>query len=128
MKNIFEESVNNEVVERINKLTDNSNSVWGKMSVSQMLAHCNVTYEMAFDEINEIKPKGIKKWLLTKFVKPTVVGDKPYSKNGRTAPSFIKEGKYEFNIEKLRLIDYLNKYKIHQLILYQKRLPQHNYR
>ena len=58
MKNIFEESVNNEVIERINKLTDNSNAVWGKMNVSQMLAHCNVTYEMAFDEIKEKKPKG----------------------------------------------------------------------
>jgi hypothetical protein len=52
----------------------------GKMDVAQMLAHCNVSYEMALEE-NYPKAKGIKKLMLRWFVKPIIVGEKPYKKN-----------------------------------------------
>ena len=109
IKNIFNESVNNEVINRINELTSDSKQKWGKMNVSQMLAHCNVTYEMAFDESKAPKPTGFKGWMLRKLVKPIVVGNKIYKPHSRTAPSFIKTGDYEFEAEKSRLISYLMK-------------------
>lgn len=107
MKNIFEASVTNEVIGRINQLSPESKALWGKMSVAQMLAHCNVTYEMIYDDTH---PKaGFFKTLIMKlFVKNIVVGPKPYKKNSPTAPAFVIKDARNFQEEKKRLIDYLN--------------------
>ena len=108
MKNIFDPKVNSEMIARINQLTPETQAQWGKMNVGQMLAHCNVTYEMAYDDKHP-KAKGFKKFLLKAFVKKIVVGEKPYAKNGRTAPEFIITDAREFEKEKARLTAYLNK-------------------
>ena len=108
MKNIFELKETNTIIERINKLDAYAKPQWGKMSVDQMLAHCNVTYEMIYDT-KHIKPNKFKTWLLKAIVKPYVVSEKPYKKNSRTAPGFIISDSRNFVEEKARLIDYLNK-------------------
>jgi len=108
MKNIFEEKVSNEVIDRINKLTPETQAQWGKMNVAQMLAHCSVTYEMVFED-KHAKPTGIKKMLLKLFVKGVVTSEKPYGKNGRTAPQFIIADKREFEHEKSRLTSYIKR-------------------
>lgn len=108
MNNIFDLRETNALVDRINKLNPSSKALWGKMSVDQMLAHCNVPYEMAFENIHP-KPNSFKKMLLKLFVKPTVVSEKPYKKNSRTAPEFLVTDAKVFEEEKERLIDYLNK-------------------
>ena len=48
MKNVFDPAVTAELIHRIEQLQPTSPALWGKMSVDQMLAHCNVAYEMAF--------------------------------------------------------------------------------
>jgi len=108
MEDIFDSKVTNSVIERINNLQPTTQPSWGKMSVGQMLAHCNVTYEMAFEDIHP-KPKGFTKLMLKLFVKNIVVGDKPYKKNGRTAPQFLITDTKNFVEEKARLTDYLQK-------------------
>ena len=57
-------------------LTPDSQPLWGKMSVSQMLAHCNVAYEMVYTD-HYPKPKGLQKFILKRFAKNRVVGPKP---------------------------------------------------
>jgi hypothetical protein len=108
MKNIFDPKVSDEFVGRINQLTPQTQPKWGKMNVQQMLAHCNVTYEMAYENKHP-KAKGFKKFMLKMFVKPIVVTDKPYSHNSRTAPEFLITDERKFEVEKQRLIDYINK-------------------
>lgn len=108
MKNIFEKPVVDEVISRINLLTPQSKPQWGKMSVDQMLAHCNVTYELVYDN-KHTKPKGLKKFLVKTFVKNAVVNEKPYKKNGMTAPEFLVTDEKEFQREKERLVDFINK-------------------
>ena len=108
MKNIFDAKETNTVIDRINKLEPITKPLWGKMSADQMLAHCNVTYEMAFEDKHP-KPNGFTKFMLKLFVKNTVVGDKPYKKKGRTAPQFLITNARNFVEEKARLIDYLKK-------------------
>mgnify|MGYP005988621263 CR=1 FL=1 len=110
MKNIFEKSVTEEVIARIENLTPETQPQWGKMDVGQMMAHLNVAYEFIYDSKHEAtKAKGFKKFLLKTFVKKMVVGEKPYPKNGRTAPQFVISDKREFSAEKTRLINYLNR-------------------
>lgn len=108
MKNIFEKTVSEGVINRINSLSLNSERKWGKMSVDQMLAHCNVTYELVYDDKHK-KPKGFKRWMLKTFVKNAVVSEKPYKKNGRTAPEFLVSSEKDFSQEKERLIAYILK-------------------
>ena len=45
------------VIQRINNLKADATPLWGKMSVDKMLAHCNITYEMALDGKHP-KPTG----------------------------------------------------------------------
>ncbi|GAB3230643.1 DUF1569 domain-containing protein [Algoriphagus aestuariicola] len=106
MKNIFDPLVTSELVERINQLKPESPALWGEMSVDQMLAHCNVAYEMAFTNKHP-KPNALMRFLLKSFVKKGVVNEVPYSKNIRTAPAFIIADRRDFQEEKDRLIKYL---------------------
>ena len=108
MKNIFDKVVTDEVIERINQLNPSTKPNWGKMSVDQMLAHCNVTYEMDFENKHP-KPQGLMKWMLKTFVKKVVVSEKPYKHNSRTAPVFLITNEKDFKAEKERLITYINK-------------------
>lgn len=108
MKNIFNQGETTEVINRINNLNSNSQPLWGKMTVGQMLAHCNVTYELVYDDKHP-KPNSFKKFMLKLFVKNIVISEKPYKKNGQTAPEFIIKDNKNFDTEKKRLVDHINK-------------------
>mgnify|MGYP001050641434 FL=1 len=108
MKNIFDLKETKAIIERIDKLDAYAKPQWGNMSVDQMLAHCNVTYEMIYDTKHP-KPNTFKRFILKAIVKPYVVGEKPYKKNSRTAPEFVISDSKNFVEEKARLIDFINK-------------------
>ncbi len=107
-KNLFDAKESQETIERINQLTHETHNLWGKMNVAQMLAHCNVAYELVYTDKHP-KPKGFQKFMIKLFAKNIVVGPKPYKKNSRTAPMFIISDQRVFEAEKRRLIDYLQK-------------------
>lgn len=109
MKNLFDATDVQTTISRINQLNAASTPDWGKMNVAQMLAHVNVAYEMAHENIHP-KANFFMRFMLKTFVKPTVCGPKPYAKNTRTAPQFVMTEKTkDFELEKKRLIDYLHK-------------------
>lgn len=108
MENIFKKTVSDAIIVRINLLNPISTPKWGKMTVGQMLAHCSVIYEMVYLDTHP-KPNFLKIILLKAFVKQAVVGEKPYPKNGRTAPQFLITNEREFEKEKNILIDYITK-------------------
>lgn len=107
-KNLFNETESRETIERINKLTPETQHLWGKMDVAQMMAHCNVAYELVYTDKHP-KPKGFQKFMIKLFAKNIVVGPKPYKKNMRTAPMFIIADGREFEKERTRLVDHLQK-------------------
>ena len=108
LPNIFSIEESNKLIGRVNNLSETSNPTWGKMSVAQMLAHCNVTYEMAFEDIHP-KPNAFVKFILKMLVKNTVVNEVPYKHNGKTAPQFLIKDAKDFITEKGRLFAYINK-------------------
>lgn len=108
MQNIFDLKVTEELISRINQLNPTTSPRWGKMNVSQMLAHCNITYEMVYTDKHP-KPNGFIRLILKTFVKQAVVNEKPYKKNTKTAPAFIIANERNFEAEKKRLTDYLLK-------------------
>ncbi len=108
MNNIFDPKISAEVIQRINTLTPETKALWGKMNVAQMLAHCNVTYEMVYDTIHP-KPNAFVKLILKLMVKNTVVTEKPYKKNNPTAPAFMVKTDKHFDAEKARLVQFIQK-------------------
>ena len=78
------------------------------MNVSQMLAHYNVTYAMIYDG-NYKKVTGLKKWIYRTFIKPAVVGEKPFKKKRPTSGFYKIREEKKIDTEKERLLDYLYK-------------------
>lgn len=89
IKNSFNEQDTVEFISRIDKLTPTTKPIWDKMDVAKMMAHCNVTYELEYENIHP-KPNGFVKLMLVLFVKNSVVGQKPYKKNGQTGSQFLR--------------------------------------
>ncbi|WP_299675667.1 DUF1569 domain-containing protein [uncultured Tenacibaculum sp.] len=108
MKNIFSKEITEEVISRINTLTPATQPKWGKMNVAQMMAHCSVSYEGVYTDKHP-KPNAFMRFALKLLVKNQVVSEKPYPKNGRTAPQFLITEEKNFEKEKQVLIDYLHK-------------------
>lgn len=105
---IFDPLTTAELTTRIGQLSPQSQAAWGKMNVSQMLAHCCVPYEQAFGERQE-KPPLMMKLMLRLFAKKGIINDVPYKPNLPTAPSFIIKDERDFQKEKDRLTAYVAK-------------------
>lgn len=108
LPNIFTKEVSDSIIQRINNLTPATTAKWGQMNVAQMLAHCNVTYEMVYENKHK-KPNAFVRFILKMLVKPKVVGESSYPQNGSTAPQFIIKDAKDFEAEKKRLIAHINK-------------------
>lgn len=109
IEDMFDSQGKERMLTRIDTLTPDSKAHWGKMSVGQMLAHCNVAYEIAHEPGKHAPLGAMGKFLARVFAKNLVVGNKPYPKSSPTAPMFIMNNTKDFEAEKPRLIAYINK-------------------
>ena len=107
--NIFSKEVSDKIIERINKLTPQSERQWGSMDVAKMLAHCNVAYETIYEPEKHPRPKFPMSLILKLIVKPIVVGERPPKKNSPTAPYFIMKSDKDFDSERARLIEHIKR-------------------
>ncbi|MFC2109525.1 DUF1569 domain-containing protein [Bacteroidota bacterium] len=107
MENIFENKTTHNLIDRINNLSHDCIPIWGEMNVAQMLAHSSVMFDYVYN--SHEKPNKLKQFLLRIFIKPMVVGKKPYKRLSRTAPEFLITDERYFEIEKEKLIDYIKK-------------------
>ncbi len=109
IKNLFDPVVKQEIVDRINKLTPQTKQQWGKMNVSQMLAHVQMPIRIAY---GTHQPKG--SFLLKLFgplFKSKLWDENPYKHNLPTDPTFVMTGlEKEFEKEKTVLLELVNKF------------------
>lgn len=101
MKSLYEKSVCDELLNRIDQLTPESKALWGKMNVSQMLAHTAAGMDMASGRLN-IKRVFMGK-LIGGFLKSFYTNDKPFNKNTPTAAELVKADASDFEKEKENL-------------------------
>lgn len=99
MKSIFNKDAYNEILARLEHLSENSQAKWGKMNVSQMLIHCQKPIKIAFDEETVQKPNFLMK-LMIKFFKPTLYNDKPWKQGLPTAKEFVIKDDKDFETAK----------------------------
>lgn len=96
-----------EIKTRIERLQPDSQRQWGKMDVSQMLAHCSIPIEQAtnkvpFKDESNFLSKTIIRWVVLRSVKKGTFG-----KNLPTAQGFYVTDEHKFALEKKRLLDNL---------------------
>lgn len=109
MENVFDPQQSQNYIKRIQMLTPESQGKWGKMSVEEMLAHCNVTYEFVYEPEKHKKPGAVAKFILKTFVKKKVTGEGAYPKNSPTSPQFIIKSERDFKEEQKRLVGFIQK-------------------
>lgn len=103
IQNIYSQEVADQFIARINKLSAETPQQWGKMDASQMMAHCNVSYDMAFDE-NYKKSSPFLRFILKNLAKKGLVNDSPLKKNSSTATEMVIKTSKNFATEKGALI------------------------
>ena len=109
VKNLFDSAVKAEIIVRINKLTPESKALWGKMNVSQMLAHLQVPIGVA-DGTQKLKRTLFGK-IVGPMVKQTLYNDKPFKRNLPTDPSFVMvKSEKDFETEKQKLLSVVSNF------------------
>ena len=107
LPSVYNSKTTQETIIRLNKLTNQTQPLWGKMNAAQMLAHLNVSYDLAFEKINP-KVSLFTKLIMKLFVKKLIVSEKKYPQNSRTAPIFIIANDRDFEKEKMLYIENIN--------------------
>ena len=103
IKNLFDKPAFSGIVERLNKLTPESQRQWGKMSVNQMLAHCKEAFKVPLS--NQPVPRMFIGRLLGWMAKSKFYNESPWGRNLPTAPSFLIKDERDFNKEKSELLE-----------------------
>jgi hypothetical protein len=104
VKNLFDPTVKKEIIDRINKLTPSTLPQWGKMNVSQMLAHLQVPMGVALGT-HTVKGNWLMKLIMPLF-KKKLYDNSPWKKSLPTDKTFIMTGTdKDFELEKLHVLD-----------------------
>lgn len=109
MKTVFDQATRDEIIRRINSLTENSGRQWGKMNVLQMIKHCN-----GFEELvqgNEHHKRAFVGRIFGKMALKNVLKDEaPLRKNSPTLPSLKTSNNGDLQSEKEKWISRINDY------------------
>jgi hypothetical protein len=108
MHTLFDSETLTEVVSRIDQLKPSTQPRWGKMSVSQMMAHCQCPLEDYFGE--KKTKRGLMSLLFGKIAKKKLFSDKPWPQNLPTAKTFVITNERAFEEEKDKLIRQLHRF------------------
>lgn len=108
MKSLFVPADRESIVARINALGPDAMRQWGKMDSGQMLCHCSRAIETATGD-RPMKQKLLGK-LLMPFFRSTILGERPFAKNGPTDPTFIVSDPRDFAAERARLLELIRKF------------------
>src|SRR4030095_15908013 len=109
IKDLFDPTVKQEIIDRINKLTSQTRGQWGKMNVSQMLAHVQMPIHIAY---GTHKPKGsFLLRLIGPLFKSKLWDAKPYKQSLPTDPTFVMTGsEKEFEKERSAILELVHKF------------------
>jgi hypothetical protein len=120
MKSLFEESVYNEVIQRLSKLKSETPRQWGKMDAKCMVKHCNLVLSASLG--TPPRKRALMSYLFRKMAKKQYVYKSIYKKNGYTTPGFIVTSANELNSERTRLIQSIDQFRKTGEAAYENRL------
>lgn len=98
MENIFDKPACQNILDRLGRLTPESQPLWGKMTASQMLVHCQKPIDVLTGKLT--LKGGLLGFLFGKMAKNNFLRDMGFSKNAPTHPKFRIKHEPNFNAEK----------------------------
>jgi hypothetical protein len=103
MKHMFEADSAEEIMQRLQQLRPDSRRQWGKMSATQMLAHCSAGLEMALGQVRP--PRMMIGRIMGPLVKPMALMEHAeMRRNVPTAKELVVEADdLNFGKERMRL-------------------------
>ncbi|QCX01094.1 DUF1569 domain-containing protein [Aggregatimonas sangjinii] len=99
MQSLFDTNTYEQVLKRIDNLSEDSERQWGKMTVGQMAWHCQFPFKIGVKN----KKEGNGNLFVKLFFKKSMYNDKPWRKNLPTAPSLKTKEDKNLEIEKSKL-------------------------
>ena len=109
MKNLYHQETYQDCLDRINKLTSDTQPQWGKMNIAQMMAHCAEIQDVSNGK--DLKGTPILVKLFKGQIRKMVVGPKPYKKETPTHPQYrMAATSKEFDTEKEHLLGALEQF------------------
>jgi len=90
------------ISQRIKALSASSKGLWGKMSVAQMLAHCQRPFRAALSE--DKTKRGLLSYLFGSMTKRNFLNSETFRKNLPTAPGFKITHQPDFEEERNKLL------------------------
>jgi hypothetical protein len=108
MKTIFDPGTRDELLERLDRLSPESERQWGKMTPSQMMEHTARALDMATGR-NPMKQIFLGKALSWIFRKE-FLGEKPFKQNRPTGPDFIIKDEPDFESTRIRLSELITEF------------------
>jgi hypothetical protein len=101
MKNLFDKDASTEILNRLETLQPNAKAQWGKMTVSQMLAHCVVPIKVSLGE--QTPKRTLMGVIFGKMGKRMILKDEPFKQGLPTDPSFVIKTQPDFYEKKQEL-------------------------
>lgn len=108
MENLYNKTVYESVLNRVNNLSSSTQRQWGKMNAAQMLAHCKEAFKVPLTE--KPMPRMLMGYIFGWAIKSKLYNDEPWKKNLPTAPNFRITDNRDFENEKQELLDLLNQF------------------
>jgi hypothetical protein len=108
MNTLFAAADRQQILDRLGKLQPGASRQWGKMDPAQMCAHCVAALEVGAGDVT--KDHSFIGKVLGRFVKGSLLGEKPFSKNSPTDPTFIVNDPRDFTKEKARLVEIVKRF------------------
>lgn len=108
IKSLFDPVAKQQILDRIELLTPDTQRVWGKMDVAQMMAHLQKPIGVALGT-HEVKGNFIRRLILPLF-KKMLYDEKPYKRSLPTDKTFIITDPRIFEQEKKILMDMIHQF------------------
>jgi hypothetical protein len=108
MPTLFDPADRSSLERRLAALRSSSPRQWGKMSVSQMLAHLAISLEVSCGD--RVKTQLLVGRLISPFVKASALGEKPFPRNSPTDPEYRVTSDPAFDQEKAKVAALIDRF------------------
>jgi hypothetical protein len=109
MDSLFDLTKFEELKNRLQQLAPGTAAQWGRMSASQMLAHCATCMDTA-SGVTSPSPRNWLSYLFGPFAKRRVLSDRPLGRNMPTDRAFVVTGERDFVAERERLLRVMERF------------------
>src|SRR5437764_15346059 len=112
MKSLFNQADRESIESRLLALRADSARGWGKMNAAQAVTHCARALETGTGD-RPMKQAFIGK-ILMPFLRSSILGEKPFSRNSPTDPSFVVADERDLSVERQKLLGPLQRFIEHR--------------